>query len=71
MIVSEYFEFADSEYSKLRKSLIRSSAKGTDMQRDFLMKVRVTADFLEYIKDTIPLQGDMDIMPLGVCAVGI
>ena len=63
-MVSEYFEFTDSEYSKLRKSLIRSSAKGTDLQRDFLMKVKVTADFLEYIKDTIPLQGDVDIMPL-------
>ena len=59
-----YLEFDDSDYSSLRKSLIHPSAKGSDLQREFLEKVRTTSDFLTYIKDSISFSGDTDLEPL-------
>lgn len=59
-----YMEFDDSEYSNLRKSLIRASAKGLELQREFLKKVRTTADFLDYMENKISLQGNKDLEPL-------
>ena len=64
MSAPDYVEFDDGEYSRLRRSLIHKSAKGSDLQRDFLEKVRVTPDFLEYIDRKVPLQGDTDLEPL-------
>ncbi len=59
-----YREFDDSDYSKLRKSLIHPSVKGSDLQRQFLERVRITPDFLAYIEETIKIVGDFDLVPL-------
>ncbi len=64
MSSTNYLEFDDSEYSRLRKSLIHPSAKGSDLQREFLEKVRITSDFLAYIEANISLGGDSDLEPL-------
>lgn len=64
MIAPDYVEFDDGEYSKLRRSLIQKSSRGKDLQRNFLEKVQVTRDFLEYIKAKVPLHGSTDLEPL-------
>ena len=64
MSVPDYMELDDGEYSRLRRSLIQKSAKGSDLQREFLEKVRVTPSFLEYIDSNVPLRGETDLEPL-------
>ena len=64
MSIPNYLEFDDSDYSSLRKSLIHPAAKGSDLQREFLEKVRITSDFLTYIKENISFRGDFDLEPL-------
>lgn len=54
-----YAEFDESRYAKLRRSLIRKSARGSDVQRRFLEAARDTSAFLAYLGDALPVgQGD-------------
>ncbi len=48
-----YEQFDEGDYTKLRRSLIRKSAKGEAVQREFLAKVRDTAEFVEHQKSTV------------------
>ena len=59
-----YIEFDDGDYSAFRRSLIRKSAKGTDVQREFLETVRDSSVFLNYLKNAVRLNGDTDLEPL-------
>ena len=64
MKLIDYIEFDDSVYSNFRRSLIGKSAKGSDAQRDFLRKVLVTTDFVDYMNTTVPLIGKVELDPL-------
>ena len=59
-----YAEFDEIEYAKLRRSLIRKSARGSSAQRDFLEAVGDTAAFLSYLQDSVPVLDGEDLSPL-------
>ncbi len=59
-----YAEFNHSGYAKLRGSLIRKSAKGSEVQRDFLRAVSHTSSFLEYIGEALESQDGIELEPL-------
>lgn len=59
-----YEEFDESAYTKLRRSLIRKPAKGTDVQKEFLARVRDTAEFLEYVRTEVPVISGERFHPL-------
>ena len=58
-----YAELESVEYAKLRRSLIRKSAKGADIQRKFLEAAQDTDEFLAYFK-TVKVQEGDDLEPL-------
>ena len=64
MNLTNYIEFDDSDYSKLRKRMIKSSEKGSILQRNFLNHVKNSSDFLKYISDEITMVGETDLEPL-------
>lgn len=59
-----YAEFDEAEYTKLRRSLIRKSAKGSRAQREFLAVARETGEFLDYMKDAVSVHDGMEVEPL-------
>ena len=59
-----YAEFDDAGYARLRRSLIRKSARGGGTQREFLSATRETDRFLAYMKDAVEVQDGVDIEPL-------
>lgn len=59
-----YAEFDEIEYAKLRRSLIRKSARGSAAQRTFLEAVRDTAAFLSYLDDSVRVLDGDDLVPL-------
>ena len=59
-----YAEFDDSGYTRLRRSLIRKSAKGSPAQREFLVAARESGKFLAYIKDAVGVQQGVELKPL-------
>ena len=59
-----YAEFDEAQYTKLRRSLIRKSAKGSHVQREFLAAARETSEFLVYMKDAVSVQDGMELEPL-------
>ena len=59
-----YAELEDSKYTKLRRSLIRKPAKGSAVQREFLMAARETGKFLEYVKDRVGVTDGAELEPL-------
>ena len=59
-----YAEFNDGEYTQLRRSLIRKSAKGSPAQRQFLAAARESGKFLAYINDAVRLQEGVELYPL-------
>ncbi len=59
-----YAEFDESAYAKLRRSLIRKSARGSDVQRRFLEAVRDTSAFLVYLEDKVPIRRGDELDPL-------
>ena len=56
-----YAEFDDVGYAKLRRSLIRKSAKGSAAQREFLAAARESRNFLAYMKDTVTVQAGVEL----------
>ena len=52
-------ELKDSEYTRVRKNLLR--IKGGPLQRDFLEAVRNNQNFLEYIRSEIPTEGSYEL----------
>ena len=59
-----YAEFDDAEYAKLRRSLIRRSAKGSIAQREFLTAVRDSERFLTHMRDAVAVQEGEEVEPL-------
>ena len=59
-----YTELDNGEYTRLRRSLIRKSAKGSPEQRRFLMAVRESGEFLTYMNNTVGVQEGMELDPL-------
>ena len=59
-----YEEFHNGEYTRLRRSLIRTSAKGSPAQREFLSAARERGKFLAYIKDAVGVQEGVELQPL-------
>ncbi len=59
-----YAEFDDAGYAKLRRSLIRKSAKGSTEQREFLTAVRNSDSFLAYMNDAVAVQEGEELEPL-------
>ena len=59
-----YAEFDDGDYTRLRRSLIRKTAKGSPRQRAFLMAARENAKFLAYIGDAVGVQEGVELRPL-------
>ena len=59
-----YAEFDNGDYTRLRRSLIRESAKGSAAQREFLAVARESAKFLAYIKDAVGVQEGVELHPL-------
>ena len=59
-----YTEFDEVGYAKLRRSLIRKSAKGSAAQREFLSAARESSKFLTYMKDTVAVQEGVELKPL-------
>ena len=59
-----YAEFDSGEYTRLRRSLIQKSAKGSSAQREFLAAARKSAKFLAYIKDAVGVQEGIELQPL-------
>lgn len=57
-----YAEFDDGAYAKLRRSLIRKSPKGPDDQRTFLLAVRESDRFLEYMQNRVGLQKGAELL---------
>ena len=51
-----YAELHEVEYTRLRRSLIRKSAKGTHTQREFLDAVRDSKRFLAFVMDRVSVQ---------------
>ena len=54
-----YREFVDSDYTRLRKSLL--AEKGSDRQADFLEATKRGDDFLKYLAERIDTQGSLDV----------
>ena len=59
-----YAELHEIQYTRLRRALIRKSAKGSDAQREFLNAVRETRRFLAYVGDRVGLQEGDELEPL-------
>ena len=59
-----YAEFDSVGYARLRRSLIRKSAKGSPAQREFLVAARESAKFLTYMKDAVGVQQGVELQPL-------
>lgn len=59
-----YAEFDDGDYTRLRRSLVRKSAKGSIGQRKFLEAARDSGSFLRYMKDAVGLQQGVELEPL-------
>ena len=59
-----YAELDDAGYTKLRRSLIRKSAKGSPAQQEFLSAARETGRFLAYMKDAVGVQKGAELEPL-------
>lgn len=59
-----YEEFDTVDYTRMRRSLIRKSAKGTTVQREFLAKVRDTAEFVDYVKTAVDVAQGKPFGPL-------
>ena len=59
-----YAEFDEIGYSKLRRSLIRKSARGSVVQRRFLKAVRDTGAFLGYLEESVSVLGGDEMEPL-------
>lgn len=59
-----YAEFSPGEYSHLRRSLIRKSAKGSSAQSEFLAAVRESRQFLAYIANAVGVQPGIELHPL-------
>ena len=57
-------ELHEIEYTRLRRSLIRKSAKGTHAQREFLDVVRDSKRFLAYLGDRVNVQEGDELEPL-------
>lgn len=57
-------EFHDVEYAKLRRSLIKKSAKGSIAQREFLVAVRDSSKFLSYMTDMVTVLEGKELEPL-------
>lgn len=59
MTVGEYREFVDSDYTKLRKSLL--AEKGSDVQAEFLEAAKRGSDFLAYLTERVDTVGSADV----------
>ena len=59
MIAGEYREFVDSDYTKLRKSLL--AEKGSDLQAEFLEATKRAGDFLGYLAERVDTLGSVDV----------
>ena len=59
-----YAEFDDGGYTRLRRSLIRKSAKGSPAQREFLAEARESSKFLAYMRDAVGVQEGVELRPL-------
>ena len=59
-----YAEFDDGGYTRLRRSLIRKSAKGSPAQREFLSAVRDSGRFLAYVKGEVLVREGLELEPL-------
>lgn len=59
-----YAELDDAGYARLRRSLIRKSAKGSDVQGEFLDATRDTNRFIAYIRDALDIQDGVELEPL-------
>ena len=59
-----YAEFDDGGYARLRRSLIRKSAKGSVVQLEFLVAARETGKFLAYMKDAVDINDGVELEPL-------
>ncbi len=64
MSITVYAEWDEAGYTRLRRSLIRKSAKGADVQREFLEAVRDTPDFLLYMEEHLDLREGTELEPL-------
>lgn len=59
-----YAELDENGYTRLRRSLIRKSARGSVAQRDFLRAARDTREFLAYMKEAVAIQEGRELEPL-------
>lgn len=59
-----YAELDEGSYARLRRSLIRKSARGSPRQRDFLLAVRDTDRFLDYMKAAVTTRDGAELEPL-------
>lgn len=59
-----YAELDDAGYARLRRSLIRKSAKGSEVQGEFLAATRRTTSFLSYMHDAVGFQEGTELEPL-------
>ena len=59
-----YTEFDEGGYTRLRRSLIRKSAKGSAAQREFLAATRDTPSFLAYMRDAVDVRDGIELKPL-------
>ena len=61
MSANVYAELDDRGYARLRRSLIRKSAKGSDLQREFLEATRDTTRFIAYIENALDTQDGIEL----------
>ena len=59
-----YSEFDSGDYTRLRRSLIRKSAKGSPAQREFLRAARESRRFLAYMTDAVRVREGVELQPL-------
>ena len=59
MTAGAYREFVDSDYTKLRKSLL--AEKGSDLQAEFLEATKRSGDFVSYLSDRVDTLGSLDV----------
>lgn len=59
-----YAEFDEGAYTRLRRSLIRKSAKGSPAQREFLVAARESSKFLAYMRDSVGCTTGVELQPL-------
>ena len=59
-----YAELDESGYTKLRRSLVRKSAKGAPAQREFLTAVQETGRFLAYMNVAVDVEDGVELEPL-------